>query len=312
MYRNLFFKKIMKKLFVCLLLLLEMAAYAQVAGTPYITARSSLNELDLTGLTLTAAAAYSLRKLSSTYNGPAIRVRRTDNTEENIGFTATGDLNTAALLAHVGSGDGFVTTWYDQSGNGRNATQTNANSQPQIVSNGTIEMQNGRPTVRQSNQNQTLPIIRSFTGLTSATGVFVFRQLTGNGGAHDFRFQSGGVNNHSPFSDGRAYDSFFSELRQVFNSYGPNTAPSTTTLTIHTARQTGSALQLFKNGTQIDGDKTVTFKAPDGPSLFASTVGLTPPPSTAVSETIVFGTAISTADRQTLVNNQSTYYAITF
>jgi hypothetical protein len=36
-----------------------------------------------------AAVAYSLRKLSSTYNGSAIRVRRSsDNTEMNIGFNS--------------------------------------------------------------------------------------------------------------------------------------------------------------------------------------------------------------------------------
>jgi hypothetical protein len=56
-----------------------------------------------------------------------------------------GDLDTAALLAFVGAGNGFVTTWHDQSGNGRNATQTDPTLQPRIVSNGAIETQNGRP-----------------------------------------------------------------------------------------------------------------------------------------------------------------------
>jgi hypothetical protein len=59
-----------------------------------------------------------------------------------------GDYDAEAVLAHVGSGDGFVTTWYDQSGNGRNATQTLAAGQPRIVSNGAIETENGRPTPR--------------------------------------------------------------------------------------------------------------------------------------------------------------------
>jgi hypothetical protein len=219
-----------------------------------------------------------------------------------------GDLDTAALMAFVSDGNGFVTTWYDQSGNGRHAIQTTATSQPQIVSGGVIETQNRRPTVVQSNQVQTLPISATFTGLTSATGVFVFRQLTGNAGAHDFRFQSSGDNNHSPFETGIAFDSFFSALRQTFNSYGPNTKPSTTTLTIHTARQTGSALQVFKNGTQIDVDKSVPFQLPVRQFLFSpESIG-----TATLSEGIVFGTAISTTDRQTLVNNQSTYYAITF
>jgi hypothetical protein len=59
-----------------------------------------------------------------------------------------GDLDAEALLTFVGNGDGFITTWYDQSGNARNATQTTAGSQPRIVSSGAIETENGRPAPR--------------------------------------------------------------------------------------------------------------------------------------------------------------------
>ena len=86
-----------------------------------------------------AAAAYSVRKLRSAYTGSAIRVRRSsDNTESDIGFTALGNLDTTALTSFCGSGDGFATTWYDQSGNGLNVTQTTAALQPQIVSGGSV------------------------------------------------------------------------------------------------------------------------------------------------------------------------------
>ena len=81
-----------------------------------------------------AAAAYSLRRLITVYTGSLIRVRRSsDNTEQNIGFDSDGNLDTVALSAFVGSGSGFVTTWYDQSGNSRNVTQTTAANQPRIV-----------------------------------------------------------------------------------------------------------------------------------------------------------------------------------
>jgi hypothetical protein len=218
---------------------------------------------------------------------------------------AIGELDAEALLNFVGNGDGFITILHDKSGNGRNAAQTTAGGQPQIVSNGAIETQNGRATIAQSLGNQSLPISATFAGFTSATGIFVFRQLTGNGGAHDFRAQSGGVSNHSPFSDGNAYDSFFSASRQVFNNYGPASSPSTNTLTIHTARQTGTALQLFKNGTQIDGNKTVSFQAPDGRSLFnPGLIG-----TTAVSGGVIFG-ALPIAERQLIERNRGAYYGI--
>jgi hypothetical protein len=97
-----------------------------------------------------AAAAYSLRRLTGGYTGSAIRVRRTDLAESDIGFTSTGALDTTALLAFTGTGvldNGFITTWYDQSGNSRNATQSTAIKQPRIVSSGSIILENGKPSI---------------------------------------------------------------------------------------------------------------------------------------------------------------------
>jgi hypothetical protein len=42
----------------------------------------------------------------------------------------------------------FVSTWYDQSGNNRHATQTATGSQPLIVSSGSLVTENGKPAVR--------------------------------------------------------------------------------------------------------------------------------------------------------------------
>ena len=86
------------------------------------------------------AAAYSLRRIGpSGYFGPAIKVRRdSDNTLKDIGFTSDGNLDTVALLDFVGTGSGFVNTWYDQSTRGYDATQATAASQPQIVLSGSI------------------------------------------------------------------------------------------------------------------------------------------------------------------------------
>ena len=95
-----------------------------------------------------AAAAYSLRKLRNAYAGDAIKVRRSsDNTEQDIGFVAN-ELDTSSLLTFVGSGDGFVSTWYDQSGNGINSTQGSASKQPIIVSSGVVNTLNGKPTMQ--------------------------------------------------------------------------------------------------------------------------------------------------------------------
>ena len=94
-----------------------------------------------------ADTAFSLRKLRTAYAGSAIRVRRSsDNTEQDIGF-AKNILDLSSLLAFCGTGNGFVTVWYDQSGNGNNILQTSATSQPQIVASGSVLTTGGRPTV---------------------------------------------------------------------------------------------------------------------------------------------------------------------
>lgn len=94
-----------------------------------------------------AAAAYSLRKLREAYTGSAIRVRRaSDNTEQDIGFV-DNVLDTAALTSFCSGTNGFVKTWYDQSGNSKDATQTTAANQPQIVSSGSVILKNGKPSL---------------------------------------------------------------------------------------------------------------------------------------------------------------------
>ena len=96
-----------------------------------------------------AAAAYSLRKLRNAYSGDAIKVRRSsDNAELNIGFVSN-ELDTAALTTFASGTDAFVTTWYDQSGNGRNQTQPTASKQPQIVNSGTVILNpdNNKPSI---------------------------------------------------------------------------------------------------------------------------------------------------------------------
>jgi len=94
-----------------------------------------------------ADVAYSAaRRLATAYTGALIRVRRSsDNTEQDIGYDSNNVLDESALTSFVGANNGFVTTWYDQSGNGRNAINTTAINQPRIVNAGVVEKQNSQP-----------------------------------------------------------------------------------------------------------------------------------------------------------------------
>ena len=117
-----------------------------------------------------ATAVYSLRRLKSNYSGAAISVRRSsDNTSMDIGFLPNGNLNVTALNSFVGSGDGFVTTWYDQSGNAKNATQVTAVAQPKIVSTGSLITRGGKPCVYFDGINDTLSISNSISSPATAT-----------------------------------------------------------------------------------------------------------------------------------------------
>jgi hypothetical protein len=99
----------------------------------------------------------STRRLNRKYSGNCIRVRRSsDNTEQDIPFTQAGDLNQTSLLAFVGANNGFVVTWYDQSGNGLNVTQATAASQPRIVNAGVVDKLSGKPCIYFNGTNNRL------------------------------------------------------------------------------------------------------------------------------------------------------------
>ena len=95
-----------------------------------------------------AANAYSLRRINSTYTGSLIRVRRSsDNVEQDIGYDSANILDTTALTSFVGANEGYVVSWYDQSGNAANASQSTATRQPKIVTSGNVILESGKPTV---------------------------------------------------------------------------------------------------------------------------------------------------------------------
>jgi hypothetical protein len=141
-----------------------------------------------------ASAAYSLRKLRTAYSGNAIRVRRAnDNQEENIGFTAAGNLDVAALSLFCGAFTGSITTWYDQSGNSRNATQSTAALQPIIYSSSAVILQKTKPAIQFINTHQLNFTFPDFSGSTTVALINVSKPnqtLLGNGKRANIIFNS--------------------------------------------------------------------------------------------------------------------------
>jgi hypothetical protein len=146
-----------------------------------------------------ASVAYSLRKLRNAYSGNAIRVRRTDLTEQDIAFNSSGQLDTIALLAFVGTGaldNGFVTTWYDQSGNARNATQATALSQPIIVSAGVIIRTSGNIVAVDCNGKQ----ISNTQANTTTQATFTAQEVSSTGNNVAFLLPFSTINSSTYFS----------------------------------------------------------------------------------------------------------------
>jgi hypothetical protein len=126
-----------------------------------------------------AAVAYSLRKLRTDYSGSAIRVRRSsDNTEQDFGFV-NNVLDEAALLSFCGSGNGFVTTWYDQSGNSNNGVQTTAANQPQIVTSGVVNKINSKPSMSLDGSNDSFNLTYTINITDSNYNSFVGKRDLG-------------------------------------------------------------------------------------------------------------------------------------
>jgi len=171
-----------------------------------------------------AAAAYSLRNLSLLSNPAVVRVRRdNDNAEQD--FTAT-EVSDGTLAAWVGAGnDGFVRTWYDQSSNGNNATQSTAATQPTIVSNGSLVTEGGKPAINfNSNVLQRIGNSLSFPVFT-----FSVVKSTGNGiraylgsGANQLAFgqQQGG--SFAPVNSFWAWAPSQASTFGLLNSYNTN------------------------------------------------------------------------------------------
>lgn len=141
--------------------------------------------------------AYSLRRILSVYTGPLIRVRRSsDDTTADIGFDLDGDLDTAALLAFVGAGNGFVTRWYDQTGGGAHLEQGTTTAQPSIVTSGAVDLLDGLPAVTFDGTNDWLTVPSAglyaagaatmavvFSGASAANSVVVGESNNAGGGA---------------------------------------------------------------------------------------------------------------------------------
>ena len=100
-----------------------------------------------------SVAAYSLYKMSEVASN-VVRVRRGESGAEQD-FTSD-EIFDGTLTSWVGSGDGYITTLYDQSGYNNHAVQSEESKQPQIVDSGNLITNNGYECWRYDGIDDTL------------------------------------------------------------------------------------------------------------------------------------------------------------
>jgi len=176
-----------------------------------------------------AAVAYSCRQLRSDYDGLCMRVRRdSDSVEFDIGFV--NGLIDALYLKQIGD-TCHVLTWYDQSGNGNNASWSTASEIPRITLSGVVDNMsissgsyieevppycivnenNGRLILDNyltGSQGFLFSVSRNFSDPATSAGLS--GPIIGNVGAVPANF-----NSHRPFTDGIIYDGFASTVRKT-------------------------------------------------------------------------------------------------
>ena len=251
-----------------------------------------------------AAAAYSLRKLRVLHSGDAIVVRRaSDNATQSIGFLANSELDTTSLESFCAGTDGFVTTWFDQSGSGNDATQTTAGSQPKIVSSGSTILEGGKAALSFDGSNDFL--VSAFSSpISTTTASIVFK-----GPANDFIFDSNDTVNRNSLvlmPDGFNFRLFFGSGSpgQIFHSIAPD---------VWGDRHLGSFISDAANSTLgIDGSFTAvsntTSVTMNGITLGSAATGLIPLQGT-MQEAVIYGSNQS-ANLSGIETNINAFYTI--
>jgi len=254
-----------------------------------------------------ATAAYSLRKLRTAYTGAAIRVRRSsDNTETDIGFVGNM-LDVTSLTTFCGLGSGFVKTWYDQSENGNNASQTNNTNQPRIVNSGVVQLENTKPTLFWYNTTCGLNIAsQPFTGATIISFFATANAQTSN--QYEMLFTVGGSGSNI-------------NIRKIsagtFMEYylGPNATAGTNSIAVNGAIK---LYNLIKNGLSYDYrintsiDVSGTYTSDSGLGAAQTMVGARSDGFNwqgTISEMIIYRTN-KTSERTQINNNINSFYSI--
>jgi hypothetical protein len=209
------------------------------------------------------------------------------------------------MLAHCGGGDGFVVTWYDQSENSLDVTQSSATFQPTIVASGVIQTINGKPAISFSGSNNQFirnAVTMNFYGgsavhhptTTTSNRVIIEQNGDTSGPRWYLRHSNGGIQAmlKNPDIVSGATPSLVPQIISGVRTNGANSA-----IYLNGA-QTGTAAIMVT--TQTVGSLRIAVSPLGGGDWQGS-----------IAEIITFSADVTVPQRQTLERNQGAYFGIT-
>jgi hypothetical protein len=275
------------------------------------------------GISNTPVAAYGLRQLVSGYTGPVVQIAKAYGgpayEATDIYLDANGVVNTVVLAdwaAHDNDGASCVVKWYDQSGNGNDATPSNGGCF--LTNNGKIQTLYGKPTVSPNGNARyyaTLagnPIANSAFTITSTFShpfgdtngnylILNFDNGSGDGVSMGFATSGYSLNNYQHLH-------LFQTNNYVFNQETGNTIISPDTL--HIATWTSSGLDHGTGDIAITMNLDLQSETMTLGGLGGSYIGNTiifDSFQGSLSEWVIWNTELSSTDRVTVEQNVTTY-----
>ena len=271
----------------------------------------------LDGITTPTMAISTARRLTSSYTGNLINVINAGGTPADIGYTGGGVLDTAALLAHTGTGGsdtGRIVRINGQVGT-LDAYQGTATNSPWIVQAGAINTIGTRPGCKPQTATQGVNTVTIATttaaNLHGAQGDFTYvlvsitptvateRDFYRNSGAG-----GGGVQLYaSVFTDYVRYDVAEAVMQTANNSNTPGSS-----VRVYAGRRNGSTCEFWRNQevTALGTATNSTTMAANPYSIFTGSTDRT------YAEFYWWNSALSNAEFNAIRANCTTFYGATY
>ena len=248
-------------------------------------------------LGVAAATAFSLRLLTGSFKGNCCNIRRSsDNAQQNVGFDSQGNFNIGQFSSFVGGGSGFVTKWYDQSGNGFDVSQGTAATQPQIS---LASTPSGVPSVLFSG-SQFLQVASGWVGVSQPQSLAAVAQIS-NITAGFVAVSRGSATNDTP-------QMFLSGSNTVAIQAPTQLAATASNAAFHSfiAVFSGAGSSIDVDGTITSGNTGTNFTT--GTFTIASNTAGGSPLTGNICEVIGFNVGLTTTQQGSLRSSQKSYW----